>query len=391
MLHKDDETSLAIEMAKSGNKFDKFLRLVGISNKGTILHAAVETKAVNCLRYLVGKVTSEVDLDSPDENGMTCLHHLVDLGCHEPSSKVLKLAKILLSNGACVNSRDKYGNTPVHYLAIKCNKVEPCASESFLQLVNLFLQHKYTDLSAKNSCNYTIIEKLPEVDESYSDRSYFTDWIIKQFVAMHNKCAEKKLMDDSFRFRLTGCVVSGKYEELEKCIMKKILNEEFRFQNWYVGSKPILHYIVKHLSSECVKKSIENGLDPWTSNIDDEKLVLHTALTRGHHTIVSSILKGMEYIKGRDVTELSFSLLQAVICNSGGRNHFGQETSRTDHNKCLKLLLNSKLNLDVNQRKSFLNLTTALSLAIKSSNKIAVGLLRDSGGDISAFRFISGT
>lgn len=398
ILRRDDAVAFAVELAKRGNKLQDVMQCTDAPRNQTLFHLAVEKSAINCLKVALCKLTSILDLDRPDIDGRTPLHYAVRSSLCNQSSISVQIVILLLRHGAYINSRDELGNSPLHDIAEGCAGLDWKLSDQFLALSKRILQHKDVDRNARNSCSYSVLEKLPKAAAPHemSHRNRTLSKMVEEFESL---IGAQTTHTTEPRALLTEHVVSAKYDNLEKLINKEIDGKQseekiiFRkWENWYIGSKPLLHIIVRNLSPICVQKSLEGGLNPWLPGTKYGRLALHEALVRGNVGILETLLnfmKNTKKSKGHDIRRHSFSLLKTVLCNAG--THSTDAISPADHNRCLKLILdNMTLSLDFNQTKSVLDPTTPLDLAIRTRNKLAERMLKVRGGVCSTFSAITG-
>lgn len=395
LLEDDNVDGIEIELARRGNDLDLVHQASKTLNFETIFHAVIKKKSLNCLIFLLGKVNSKTDvsLDTPDVDGRTPLHLAVKLSDRDNSLLPVVMLKALISGGAFLGTRDDMGNSPLHDLSNLCRNVKLNHIDTLLGKVTAILSHgKVVDLSIKNAAGFTVNEKLQSLNiSSESKKKNLNMFARNYFLKYQEDNISKGLQKDSIRTRVTNYITERKYNKLITLVQEEFSSEnnlEDMIQNWYIGSKPLLYYIVKYLDINSVNQVLINGFDPWVLCRNDGKLSLHVALDRGHHAVVEALLKCMKDTGVNMDRIRSYSLLQTVICNStNGSKH----DSGVNHFKCLKLLLSSDyLSVDVNQRRSFLDNNTPLDLAKKSGNKKAENLLIEKGATSSSFIGVEG-
>lgn len=338
ILETDNKDAMELEVARLGGDLKTVLRPVDAPDGKTIVHAAVENGAKECLKFLIIKMSSELELDEPDQDGRTPLHYAVELGYLVVNPDILECMELLLSHGAYVNARDKFGDTALHNVAQMSISDPRNNSDCFLHYVDLLLSQRDIDLFAKNGNN----QKPLDIKKHFSD---LKNGSCPKYKMIQNK-AEKCTTDITTRSLLYNAVYS--VAEINQKTLSEKLKESI--PNAFIGTKSILFHVVQKMNVSIVKKILSNGFNPWMENVDDHKIPLHAALTRGNAQIVAVLLEHMKSSpesKLTDLRPLSFELLRTVLCNAS-RPGKVDEDSKVNHLKCLQLLMAKDVLIDVN-------------------------------------------
>ena len=321
--------------------------------------------------------------DEPDSDGKAPLHLAVELGTQNTSSVYAQFTRMLLNAGAYVNVRDKLGKTPAHYLIDKCSTTVVVGDlDGYFQMLETITNDKYYDSTAKTFSNYSLTELLEEkFAEHTTGINNMRNFVQKYIEGEHNP--EEKTESDILRILLSEYMISFNYEKATEKILTGIKTESEVDFNWYIGSVPFITYVTTYLDSRCVERILELGANPWILDSSDGKLALHAALEQGFFKTVEILLHYMHCSRlqfGCDLRTKSFTLLQKVICNNNINGEWNEDVS---FQNCLRLLLNSPLNLDVDQRRTLYDHTTLLDLAVADGNTEAIRLFKQKGGKTS--------
>ena len=393
-MQKDNVEDLESLIVQCKNQMSRMIRPLGLSNYKTLIHAAVEYKSINCLALICRKSSIE-EINFPDGEGKTALHYAISQAAGENSLTNINIMHVLCSAGASLLRRDIHGNTVLHSL-VKLFISDFITEKVLFKLLEILILYGHmTELSsAINFSGVSALDLLRQYEESQTalqnSNSESNNSLVNRFMELCGSHEEHTVSDEE---KTVKYILTGDYAKLEKHIENVLsLHSNVNF-NWYIGLHPVLHYVVSHLSYGCLEKFLCSSVNPWIPYINSNKIALHDSLEKGHYLSVALLIERLvrtPQLPYSDGINLSFSLLQKVICNSTTTRKWSQEV---DHNQSLKLLLKSPLINDVNQRKSYHDPTTVLDLAKFCGNEEAVRLLTklegipSSNGDTSKKNF----
>lgn len=360
ILAHDDLTRMEIELTRFGGSLKKIENSLNGPIKKTIFHGAVEYGASKCLRYLISKANARTSmLDDPDVEGRTPLHYAIEYGYYvSDQHSHLDCTKILLEKGAYVNARDKYGDTALHNIfQMKISKPSRRFSR-FQPFLQVLLSQPTIDVKAKNKLDQTPLDlKL-----HFSDAENMKDPLYEIFMNSSKVKKAESRKETRFQSLLYNSLMSD--DQITRKGMCDRIKEIESISNVYIGSETILYLLTKQHNANVLEKALAKGLNPWICNISDDKLPLHIALQRGNVGNVRILLSYMieDHSKWIELGNQSFELLKTVTCNAYCPK-FKNSYKKIDHLKCLSLLLESSIPIDVNATRDTLSKLSVLSIA----------------------------
>ena len=285
-----------------------------------------------CLKILLNacsdenkKIPGSNNLNEPDGNGETVLHKAVSLLDHNG-------VKMIVDMGADVNSRDNFGNAPLHKLVNAGKNYGSSLPESWYKTAETLLSSPGIDIYPHN-----VDKVLPCGQHQFSSKELKT-------IIDANGTEERPLVS-----HLSECIINEDRDEIEN-IVTRIETQNLKISSQYFGSQTLLHHLVQFTDADIIQKFVELGCNPWMKNIHQE-LPLQAALFSGDPNIVDVLLTSMKKEQGKtyiDLTEYSFQFLNILITSGGSSS----VKPGSDHTECLRRLLKKDVIIDVNKDKN---------------------------------------
>ena len=268
---------------------------------------------VKTLRILLNH-GANVNHRNNKDNG-TPLHEIADE--YIPN---IELLEILISRGADVNAKDKYGRTPLHHASHRCK----------LKMVEFLIEHG-ADVNAINKSGRTPLQNL--IINSTDSRNAP---LINQpeFYTM-----TKLLISKGSHFTAVDLVRAGDLEGLKKLL--KTHPEQIQMKDYW--RDPLLFCAIREGHSQIVNYLIKQGADLNALGKHDEP-ALHAAAYAGNLETVKILLqRGVDVNQKGDCGELALHW-------AAGRRAINKD-KEDSYDKIEKLLIESGSDLNITARE----------------------------------------
>ena len=339
---------------------DILLQISSEDENKNILHLAMMKNARECVTYILENTKLKCFINQPDSKGESPLHLAIHK-CAKSEVFGLWIVGKLLNHGADINCRNKDGESLLHVLGNYASTSKGNVCNRFLLLTaKLLLSSPEIDVNAISYASQTPMMKITEKLSSSKGSEIelcqilllhgatITDAVKRLFAELDIDSSPKSIAQtQNFASVVYNSIITRNLSQMD---LNETHIESIFSSNRYIGAKSLLFLLIKeNMPIEQLLKVVQmKTCNMWIQNVDDGKLPLHAALTRGNVNIVSAILGGMRAEANNskiDLRPFSFNLVQTVLCNI--KPSF-RSSDQFDHVKCLELLLGSS-RLDFSQ------------------------------------------